>query len=118
MAIQVLEVWARVEFIDGSGIAQVRNLEPNETERGWVNLATASAQQFNGILRSITQHTGCNPFAPQAIIDTATTPDTAIDWVDGGVIPSDATELIEHYGNTFPTYQTPPVGWKYIVRKQ
>ena len=118
MTIQVLEVWARVEHVDVSGIAQVRNLEPNETERGWVNLATASAQQINGILRAITQHTGCNPFAPQAMIATEITPDTAVDWVDGGNIPSDAVELIAHYGSNFPTYQTPPAGWKYIVRRQ
>ncbi|AGN51530.1 hypothetical protein VPLG_00091 [Vibrio phage eugene 12A10] len=118
MTIQVLEVWARVEHVDVSGIAQVRNLEPSETERGWVNLATASAQQINGILKVITQHTGCNPFEPQAMIATVTTPKTAVDWVDGGNIPEDAVELVAHYGAKFPVYQAPPTGWKYIVRKQ
>ncbi|CAM0047559.1 hypothetical protein VPHK406_0068 [Vibrio phage K406] len=118
MTIQVLEVWARVEDTDVSGVTQVRDIYSHESEKGWVNLATASAQQMNGILKSITQHTGCNPFAPELMIDTAPTPATALDWVDGGTIPSDSEELINHYGNTFPVLQTPPTGWKYIVRNQ
>ena len=119
MTIKALEVFARTVEIDAkTGTEQVRDLSPSETEKGWLNLGTVSAQQLNGIFKVITQHVGCNPFAPQPILASATTPSTAVDWVDGGSIPITAVELIAHYGATFPVYQTPPAGWKYIVRHQ
>ena len=119
MTIKALEVFARVVETDAkTGTEQVRDLFSNETEKGWLNLGTVSTQQLNGILKSITQHTPCNPFAPQPMIASYVTPATAIDWVDGGAIPVTAVELIAHYGANFPIYQTPPAGWKYIVRNQ
>jgi hypothetical protein len=120
MAIEVLEVWARISQNDPkTGIPQVRKIFPNESEKGWVNLATASAQQVNGILKSITQHSRCNPFTPELLLDSEPIPSNALEWIDGGLIDTEATELITHYGATFPVLQaTAPSGWKYIVRKQ
>ncbi|AGH32161.1 hypothetical protein VPHG_00094 [Vibrio phage 11895-B1] len=121
MTIKTLEIWARVVEQDGlTGTEQVRELVSNETEKGWLNLATASTQQMNGILKSITQHSGCNPFAPELILDAASIPATSLEWVDGGaIVEEDSPELYAHYGATFPTLQsTAPSGWKYIVRNQ
>ncbi|AUR91511.1 hypothetical protein NVP1161O_069 [Vibrio phage 1.161.O._10N.261.48.C5] len=120
MAVQELDIWARVEFIDlKTGVSQVREIFPNETERGILNLATPSAQQINGILKVITQHSRCNPFAPELLLDSNPVPSNALEWVDGGSIDTEAVELIAHYGSTFPTLQANALpGWKYIVRKQ
>lgn len=121
MAVPELLIYARVIEQDTlTGTDQARTLFPNETEKGILNMDTVSVQTFNSILRSITQHSRCNPFAPELLLSTASVPSCALEWVDGGtIVQADSPELFAHYGSTFPTLQaTAPAGWKYIVRNQ
>lgn len=121
MAISNLYIWARRVFSDPkTRVEQVRPIFPTESERGWVNLSTVSVQQLNGMLKLLSQHSGCNPFAPQLILSSAVTPPTALEWVDGGtIVEENSPELFEHYGGTFPILQaSAPAGWRYIVRNQ
>lgn len=119
MAIQELPVFCRTRTLDEiTENDNIRTLEPEELEFGWVRKQTVTTQQINSALNLLSHHTSPSPFSPYLHHSASgSIPAVAIEWVDGGtIVEADSPELFAYYGNTFPALGTPPTGWVYIVR--
>lgn len=114
-----LYIWCQEKKLDPvTEIFQRRPLELEEYQNGWVRMDTVSGQQVNELLYLLSSRATCLPCTPELVLSSDVVPDTAVLWVNGGVIDETETPILfERYGTTFPTL-TAPSGWKYIVRKQ
>ena len=117
---QELKVWAENAVIDGvTNVSQLKVLQTEEFDEGWLRGSSVSAQQLNTILRLITIWSDPAPNCASLYPTGGALPSTALEC-DGAttIVQADAPNAYDLYGATTPNLTAAaPAGFRYIIRK-